>query len=188
MAQATLLIVSGAPAAGKTTLAAVIGTALGWPVFAKDAIKESLFDTLGYHDREWSRTVGMASIVLLFQIIECEVAAGRSAIAECNFHRGYDALKFARLADEYGCAVREVHCTAQPDVIVARFLARFARGERHPGHAQESSQEGELRERLASGAHTPMLAPAHVLTVDTTDFAILDDAALLAAIRALIGA
>ncbi len=186
MARATLLIVSGAPAAGKTTLATKIGAALGWPMFAKDAIKESLFDTLGYSDREWSRKVGLASVTLLFAIIEREVAAGRSVIAECNFHRGYDMPKFARLIHEYDCSVREVHCTAVPEVIVARFLARWERGERHPGHAQESLQEGELRERLASGAHTPMLAPAHVLTVDTTDFAALDDAALLAAVRALI--
>jgi len=187
MEKATVLIVSGPPAAGKTTLAAMLGAALGWPVFAKDAIKESLFDTLGYSDRAWSRKLGLASVLLLFQIIEQEIAAGRSVIAECNFSHDHDTPRFARLAHDYACAVREVHCTADPEVLISRFIARWERGERHPGHGQTTQVVEELRERIASGTHTPLLPPAHVLTVDTTDLATLDDTTLIVAVRSLIG-
>ncbi len=188
MKRGTLLIVNGPPAAGKTTLAAKLGAALGWPVFAKDAIKESLFDTLGARDRAWSRTVGHAAIIVLFDLLAWEAAAGRSVVAEANFHADDDAPRFAALETRYGCALREVHVTADPEVILRRFFARWERGERHPGHGQETEQDTELRERLyISRIHRPIVAPPHLLEVDTTDFAALDDAAIIAAARRLVG-
>ena len=189
MRQGMILIVSGPPAAGKTTLAAKLGAALGWPVFGKDAIKESLFDTLGARDRAWSRTVGHAAMMVLFDLLAIEMAAGRSVIAEANFNVDYDAAHFAALVDKYGCALREVFVTAAPEVILRRFFARWERGERHPGHGQETEQEAELRERLyVTRIHRPIVAPPHLLTVDTSDFAAVDDAAIIAASRRLVKA
>lgn len=39
----TLLVVSGLPAAGKTTLAAPLARALGWPLVTKDDYKGLLY-------------------------------------------------------------------------------------------------------------------------------------------------
>lgn len=46
-----VILVNGLPATGKTTLARRIATDLRLPLLAKDAIKETLFDTLGWSDR-----------------------------------------------------------------------------------------------------------------------------------------
>lgn len=56
-----LVIVLGAPGAGKTTLARRIAAEIGWPLLVRDDIKEILFDTLGWSDRQWSRKLGGAS-------------------------------------------------------------------------------------------------------------------------------
>lgn len=185
MPQVRVLIVSGPPAAGKTVLAAKLGAALGWPVFAKDAIKEVLYDHVGVGDAAFSGRLGVASIMLLFAMAEWELAARRSCILESNFHRDYDPPCFAALERRYGCAVREVHCTATAEALRARLRARWESGTRHPGHVKDANTDA-LDERLVSGAHAPMLPPAHRITVDTTDFATVDDAAVLAAVRTLI--
>jgi hypothetical protein len=46
---AEVVVVSRAPGAGKSTLAAPLARALKFPLLAKDVIKESLFDSLGLY-------------------------------------------------------------------------------------------------------------------------------------------
>ena len=57
-----LVLISGAPGTGKTTMGRHLATGLRIPYLGKDLIKESLFDSLGTKDREWSVKLGIASI------------------------------------------------------------------------------------------------------------------------------
>ncbi|MEU8358303.1 AAA family ATPase [Nonomuraea sp. NPDC048882] len=54
-----VVLVNGLPGSGKSTLARALGRELGWPVLSKDAIKETLADTLdrpdGVGEAEWSQ-------------------------------------------------------------------------------------------------------------------------------------
>jgi predicted kinase len=50
----TLIVVSGAPGTGKSTIAAALGAALRFPVLSLDPIKEALADVLGLGDEDWS--------------------------------------------------------------------------------------------------------------------------------------
>lgn len=43
-----IIIVAGMPASGKTTFVNKLSKALGYPVLEKDAIKEELFDVIGF--------------------------------------------------------------------------------------------------------------------------------------------
>ena len=45
-----LLIIAGMPASGKTTVSQKFSTALGYPILEKDALKEELFDTVGFEN------------------------------------------------------------------------------------------------------------------------------------------
>ena len=54
----TLVLVTGSPASGKTSLAQPLARQRGLPLLGKDAIKEALFDTLGTGGRTWSRRLG----------------------------------------------------------------------------------------------------------------------------------
>ena len=53
----TLIVVSGAPGTGKSTIAAALGAALRFPVLSLDPIKEALADVLGLGG-DWSNQVG----------------------------------------------------------------------------------------------------------------------------------
>ena len=55
-----LVVVTGPLAAGKTTIARGLSAELGLLLLEKDAIKEHLYETLGYRDRQVSRELGTA--------------------------------------------------------------------------------------------------------------------------------
>lgn len=186
MPEPLLLLVSGPPGAGKTTLGAKIAQELGLPFFNKDGIKELLFDTLGWKDREWSRQLGIASARLLFHVVERQLAAGQSLVAESAFHTAFDAPSLKRLQERYRFQTLEVHCTAQTDVLLARFVGRAGSAERHPGHGEQAQAE-ELRANLESGVYALLSVPGAALIVNTTDFASVDDQRLMQCIRAKAG-
>jgi predicted kinase len=65
-----LILISGFSCTGKTTLARKIAEKYSLPLISRDDIKESLFDSLGYSDREWSKKLGIASYDLLYFFTE----------------------------------------------------------------------------------------------------------------------
>ena len=77
-----LIIISGPPCTGKTTLAEKIAAKFRLPLINKDGIKETLFDTLGVGDRGWSSKLSVASYALLHYMAESVVKAGTSLIVE----------------------------------------------------------------------------------------------------------
>ncbi|NMO56061.1 hypothetical protein HH310_33385 [Actinoplanes sp. TBRC 11911] len=73
-----IIVVSGATAVGKTTLATAVAEAMGLPLICKDDIKETLVDALDgpTGDFAWSRQIGSAAMQVLWRIAErCPTAA-----------------------------------------------------------------------------------------------------------------
>jgi predicted kinase len=58
----TLIVVSGAPGTGKSTVAAATAADLRWPLLALDTVKEALADVLGLGGEDWSDRVGDAAV------------------------------------------------------------------------------------------------------------------------------
>ncbi|CAA9556316.1 MAG: hypothetical protein AVDCRST_MAG87-1225 [uncultured Thermomicrobiales bacterium] len=166
----SLIIVSGMPATGKTTLAHLVATALGWPLFTKDRFKELLFDAGAYDaasfDRAQSRIIGTQSVALLGSVAGTVLEAGVSAILESNFLPGLAARDVSRI--QQGVQVRQVYCTTTPSLFLARYEARAASGSRHVVHCDAEALP-ELVARVGTGLHGPVPLDAPLFTVDTTD-------------------
>ena len=153
----TLVIVTGAPGAGKSTLAEALSQELSYMLIGKDDVKELLFDSLGTGDREWSRRLGATSFELMFLVARRVLEPGGSCILDANVTR---AEPLRALPAE---RVVQFFCTAPEEVVVSRYASR----ERHPGHLDDEVA-GELAERLDAGEWAPLDLGGQTVLVDTS--------------------
>ncbi|MFO1208362.1 MAG: ROK family protein [Amaricoccus sp.] len=155
-----LVMVNGVPASGKSTVAAQLAAATGWPVLALDTVKEPFLAEIGSVDRPFNRVLGRASYRAVFGLIAA-LPPGATAIVDAWFGFQPKALLEELLAAAGIDAVLEVWCRADPDVVAERYRARAAgRLAGHPG--PEYAEELRI---LAARAEPMRLGP--VLEVDT---------------------
>lgn len=155
-----MVIVTGPPASGKTTVAKQLAARLRLPLIAKDTIKEALFDALGAGDLAWSQRLGEATYLAMLTLAEDTVAAGASLVLEANFVRGGEfATRLAALPARFV----QIHCSAPLEVLVERYRSR----ERHPGHV-DSERIDALRRAVEAGRHDPLDLPGETIRIDTT--------------------
>lgn len=173
-----LILITGAPATGKTTMAVPLATRLGVPYISKDAIKERLFDTLGWQDREWSKRLGDASFALLYDFVLAHLKVGSPLVVEANFKPRIDTPRFLALRDLHPFSMLQLVLYATPAVLQARFAARHAAGERHPGHV-DATFAGEFAAQLQTDSYGPLGLPSTIVEVDTTDLEKVDFAATI---------
>ena len=152
-----VVIVSGAPGAGKTTLAQELASELGFSLIAKDDLKETMFDALEgpVGDLEYSQRLGGAAMQLLWMLAErCP-----NVILESNFRRDgeWDRENFSKLTGK----TVEVFCDCPEEECIRRYNERADSPERHPVHIGKApaSMYAECGKPFTSGP---------IIKVDTT--------------------
>jgi predicted kinase len=154
----TLIVVSGAPGTGKSTIAAALAAALRWPLLSLDPIKETLGDTLGLGDEDWSNRAGEAAAEIVFR----HAVSFPDAIAE-GWWRG--ARRDRAVATFVGAA--EVFCRCDPALAQRRMADRVAAG-RHPIHRDMINPADVLsRGSQLAAAVKPLHLGAALVEVDT---------------------
>lgn len=163
-----LVVVTGMPSSGKTTVADGLARRLQLPLIAKDEIKESLYETIGAEDIDASARIGRAAYALIFDLARGTLDRGASVIVEANFFRDQEA-EFASLPQH---RLVQLHCHAPLDVLVERYSRRS----RHAGH-HDGAKIKELPARFESGVHDALRLAGALVELDTTEPVDLDSLA-----------
>jgi predicted kinase len=179
---ALLIIVTGPSATGKTLLSQHLAVALDLPVINRDMIKEILFDTLGWRDRAWSKSLGIASYQLLYYCLDLLLSTSHSCIVESNFDITFDTAKLQALIQKYQVTPLQILCRAEPAVLVERFRQRISAGERHPGHV-DHLEAAELDSTTVRGWSEPLALEGDLIEFDTSNLETIDYNRLVAQIR-----
>jgi len=132
-----LIIIAGMPATGKSTIAAQLTKYFGLPVFEKDAIKECLFDTIGFECYAEKRQLDVAANMVLLQQIERMLSVGCSLIVDNNFDEE-SAAKLKELLERYPVECITLFLTGDPQTLYDRYFERDSQGRRHLGHSMQT--------------------------------------------------
>lgn len=159
-----LILVTGSPGSGKTTLATLLQHETGYPLLCRDTLKEVLLDAMPPRDRADSQRIGGVSWDLFHRLIG-ELAGRTPLIVEANFSRGrHEPALLPHLA---GSASVAIHCRTDRATIEHRIAARADDATRHPGHFDVKAWP-DLAGQLDAGTFSPLDLPCPTLIVDTT--------------------
>ena len=188
-----LVIVSGAPAAGKTTLGRRLAPALGLARLSKDELREVIGDWCPPETHAQADALGLAAYALCYLLAGEFLDNGVGVLVEAAFGRGVAETGGALLP---GTGLRPlaararsvlVHLAAPLELSQRRFRERYARGERHPAHRDVDTVAAPPDALFAAAWPRwaqPLDLDVPTLVVDTTAGYVDDLSAILAFVRA----
>lgn len=127
------ILIAGLPATGKSTFTRLLMDELGVPCISKDAIKESLFDSLGFQSRAEKVKLGEAAYRILLDQAETMLKRGMNVALENNFEDTSRA-PLVEMLERAGAKPISVMLDGDIAAIHERFLHRDQSPERHRGH------------------------------------------------------
>jgi predicted kinase len=156
-----LIVVTGRPGSGKTTLAHALATSIRCPAFCRDEFKEGLVHTFGERPTPDEHIrLNQQIYETFFQAVELLLRDGITLVAEAAFQHRLWAPKLQPLQEI--AQIRLIVCSIDPVLARTRFIQRtMSDPERESYHAG-----GVLQ---LDNAYEPPRLAVPMLTVDTSD-------------------
>jgi predicted kinase len=118
-----LIVFSGLPATGKSSIAEAVARELGIPVFAKDWLVATLKRLgLGYGEAD-SSLLGKAGYELLTTLAQRQLSLGQSAILDSVLSWASTRRQWRKLTMDYGAQWYAIECVCSDPVLHRVLLA-----------------------------------------------------------------
>lgn len=160
MSRGAIVVVTGLPAAGKSTLAGQLQDGLGLPLLSLDTVKEAIVDGLADAAPEDRFPVRQAARDVVVRLAE---ANPRGSIIDIWVNPKVDQSRFREsLGAIPGARFVEVVCRVPAEIALARYSVR----DRHPAHLP---MDDVTQQRIREAA--PLIGPLGLgrhVDVDTT--------------------
>lgn len=165
--RSNIILISGAPCTGKTTLAKKLIKKFDFPLISKDQIREVLFDNFDYLDQINYKGISTANYELMELFAKSIVSARGSFIMETVFN---DKLnnKLKKIRKRYRVNIIEVNLYTTPEILYERFEKR-ANKYRHEGHG-DLKRLKEWKKTLHSTDQDPTDLHDHLIRMDVSNF------------------
>lgn len=173
-----IIIIAGYPAAGKSTFARRLSSALGIPYLIKDTLKSAICTSVVISNREESLQFSAVTFDTMMYVTERLVETGYPLIIEGNFvpygiKKIDEAGVIKEMIDKHQCRSLTYKFTGDTGILHKRFLERDLLPER--GAANRMFTEPTYTE-FDTTCHNldAFTVGGEVVEIDTTDFATVD--------------
>ncbi|MGE0878904.1 MAG: AAA family ATPase [Acidimicrobiia bacterium] len=157
----TLIVVTGSPTAGKSSVARLLSQRLGLPLVSRDEIKAALVRTTAPGAEQLRRggPVAQQSFTYFAEAIDFHIDRSLSLIAEQAFERGKGELFLRSFLNR--CDIVQIVCNISRATAIARFEQRMIESDR------STPTDAEVLEMLREGRLDPQAFNTLDLEVST---------------------
>ncbi len=124
-----LIIFTGPPASGKSSLAECCSKALNIPWYSKDRYKVTLYNEFGFTSHREKKALSIRGEQLLMQTVEEYCKSGKDVIIDNNF-KNFDSLRRILTNIECQCHILCIFLYAENALLAKRYNERIASGNR----------------------------------------------------------
>lgn len=180
-ASETLVVVSGLPAAGKSSLARRLARDLGIVSLTRDQLKVPIWDLAPFLPESEQWRIGRANRLVFERALAAVLESGLPVVADGNFNWPHDREGLRSLVAERRLVTFEICLWADGEVLRRRF------GERADPPLDDGLRP--LFEEAVSRPREPVTTGERV-ELDTTEFSALEEAypGLVDRLRSFLGA
>ena len=149
-----VIVVTGRPGSGKTTLAHTLAKHICCPALCRDEFKEGYVHTLGGTHASLGPDINLRLYTIFFETVDFVVSKSISVMIEAAFQHKVWEPKLTHLAEIARVAL--VVCTVDPLLARSRFIERgLADPARERFHGDNAAQAAKSGNELLVGDYDP---------------------------------